>query len=205
MLIIAISIKSLREIFKEYSCLLVNLTVDLWDYYNTGLRKSATDIYDQRLVLDIACKRDRLVCNKKKYLSFKEKLQDFARMTQSSERPLSPHLQVYKPQISSILSIMHRMTGVAMAKALLIVTWWLAALAAGPEYYAFFVDIAGSIVGQIVLIGLTFAAFYHLANGIRHMVWDMGYGYELDTMAKTGWTVVAFSLAMTAGTWLVFG
>ena len=118
-------------------------------------------------------------------------------------RPLSPHLQIYRPQISSVLSILHRMTGVGMALGAVLVVWWLLAAATGPEYFAIVDGLLTSWVGHLVLLGVTWALAYHLLNGIRHLFWDMGYGYELETVDKTGWAVVIGSAVLTVLLWLV--
>jgi succinate dehydrogenase / fumarate reductase, cytochrome b subunit len=123
-----------------------------------------------------------------------------------SNRPLSPHLQVYKPQLTSILSIIHRMTGVALSFGAVIFVVWLVSLASGPESYASFVGYAGSLVGQIILFGLTFSFFYHFCCGIRHLLWDAGYFLELKDVYKTGRIVVGVSLVLTLIVWLkVYG
>ena len=118
-------------------------------------------------------------------------------------RPLSPHLQIYRPQITSMLSIVHRMTGVGMALGAVLVVWWLLAAATGPEYFALVDGLLTSWIGLLVLLGSTWALAYHLLNGIRHLVWDMGYGYELETVDKTGWAVVIGSGVLTVLLWLV--
>ena len=118
-------------------------------------------------------------------------------------RPLSPHLQIYRPQISSVLSILHRMTGVGMALGAVLVVWWLLAAATGPEYFAIVDGLLTSWIGHLVLLGVTWALAYHLLNGIRHLFWDMGYGYELETVDKTGWAVVIGSAVLTVLLWLV--
>ena len=119
----------------------------------------------------------------------------------SSNRPLSPHLQVYRPQLTSILSITHRMTGVALAFGTLLLIYWLAAAAGGPESFATAQALIGSILGRLLLFGWTFALFYHLCNGIRHLSWDAGWGFELPTVYRSGWTVVLASLALTGASW----
>lgn len=121
----------------------------------------------------------------------------------SSRRPLSPHLQVYRPQITSTLSILHRFTGIALAVGTLLLTWWLAALASGPEAFATAQDFIGSLLGRLLLFGWSFALFYHLCNGIRHLAWDAGYGYEIDTATRTGWLVVAGAVVLTLVAWIV--
>ena len=115
----------------------------------------------------------------------------------SVDRPLSPHLQVYRPQITSILSILHRITGVALTFATLLLTWWLVAAAYGPEQFADAQAFLGSWIGQLLLWGFTFAVFYHLANGVRHLLWDFGWGFEIDQVRKTGIAVVAFAAVAT--------
>ncbi len=118
-------------------------------------------------------------------------------------RPLSPHLQIYRPQITSMLSIIHRMTGVGMALGAVLVVWWLLAAATGPGYFAMVDGLLTSWIGLLVLLGSTWALAYHLLNGIRHLIWDMGYGYELETVDKTGWAVVIGSGVLTVLLWLV--
>lgn len=115
----------------------------------------------------------------------------------SVDRPLSPHLQVYRPQITSVLSILHRITGVALTFATLLLTWWLVAAAYGPEQFADAQAFLGSWIGQLLLWGFTFAVFYHLANGVRHLLWDFGWGFEMDQVRKTGIAVIAFAAAAT--------
>jgi len=121
----------------------------------------------------------------------------------NSNRPLSPHLQVYKPQITSVMSIFHRMTGVALGVGTLFLMWWLVSVAAGPEYYAFVAEIAGSIIGRLVLLGFTWALFYHLCNGLRHLYWDAGWGFELESVTRSGWLVVVASVVLTVVAWAV--
>lgn len=117
-------------------------------------------------------------------------------------RPLSPHLQVYRPQLTSVLSITHRATGVALAAGTLLLVWWLVAAATGPEQYATVQAVMGSWLGKLVLLGWTLSLFFHLANGIRHLFWDAGLGFELKTTYASGWLVVAATLVLTALAWL---
>jgi succinate dehydrogenase / fumarate reductase cytochrome b subunit len=114
-----------------------------------------------------------------------------------ADRPLSPHLQVYKPQLTSVLSISHRATGLALSVGTLLLVWWLLAAAAGPEAYNVVRGFLGSWLGMLMLIGWAYALFFHLCNGIRHLVWDAGYGLDLPTTYKSGWTVVAASAGLT--------
>ena len=119
------------------------------------------------------------------------------------ERPLSPHLQIYRPQFTSVLSILHRFTGVALGLGTLLLVWWLSALAAGPEAFAGAQDFIGSFIGRLLLFGWTFALFYHLANGIRHLFWDAGRGYALPTAQASGWAVVIASGVLTVAAWVL--
>lgn len=121
----------------------------------------------------------------------------------ADNRPLSPHLQVYKPQLTSILSITHRATGVFLSIGTLLITWWLVALASGPEYFTYVQDWIGSPIGYLALIGWTFAVFYHMSNGVRHLFWDMGKGFELETVYKSGYAVVASAVTLTVIAWAV--
>jgi succinate dehydrogenase / fumarate reductase, cytochrome b subunit len=120
----------------------------------------------------------------------------------TSNRPLSPHLQVYRPQITSMLSILHRLTGVALAFGTLLLTYWLIAAASGPAAFADAQNLIGSWVGRLLLFGWTFALFYHLCNGIRHLVWDAGHGFEIETATLSGWIVVGASAALTLLSWI---
>lgn len=118
------------------------------------------------------------------------------------ERPLSPHLLIYRPQITSILSILHRMTGVALAFGAVVLAYWLTAAAYGPEAFARAQALLGSWIGLVLLFGWTFCLFYHLCNGIRHLLWDVGFGLDLPTLRASGWAVVAASAALTAALWI---
>ena len=120
----------------------------------------------------------------------------------SGDRPLSPHLQVYRPQITSILSILHRITGVGLWAGALMMTYWIASATYGPEAFARAQWFLGSWFGRLVLLGLTAAMYYHLANGIRHLAWDIGWGYEMDKLKISGWAVLIFTGVMTVLTFL---
>lgn len=119
------------------------------------------------------------------------------------ERPLSPHLQIYKPQLTSALSILHRLTGVALGFGTLLLVWWLAAAAAGPEAFATAQGFIGSWLGLLLLFGWSVALFYHLCNGIRHLFWDAGYGFELPQAYASGWAVVIATGVLTLLAWVV--
>jgi len=121
----------------------------------------------------------------------------------TDRRPLSPHLQVYRPQITSVMSITHRATGVALAVGTLLLTYWLVAAASGPEAYAHAQSLLSSKLGLLFLFLWTWALFYHLSNGVRHLFWDAGYGFELETVDKTGKWVIIASVALTVLAWII--
>ncbi len=112
------------------------------------------------------------------------------------ERPLSPHLQIYKPQITSILSILHRATGVALATGLTILCWGLWAMSKGASSYECFQWFIHSPIGILMLLGWAWALCYHLLNGIRHLFWDMGYGFNMTVVNASGWVVIVFSFLL---------
>ena len=117
-------------------------------------------------------------------------------------RPLSPHLQAYRPQISSVLSILHRLTGVALSAGTLLMVWWLVAAALGPDAYAGVQGFVGSPVGLILLFGWTVALFYHFCAGIRHLAWDIGYGFDKPIYYYTGYAVLAGTATLTVLLWI---
>jgi len=119
------------------------------------------------------------------------------------QRPLSPHLQVYRPQLTSVLSILHRATGIALSVGALYLALWVMFAASNPATYAGFQSFNTSILGRILLGGWLFSAFYHLCNGIRHLFWDAGYGFEIKDAYRSGWIVVGVSLAATIVSWIV--
>ncbi len=120
-----------------------------------------------------------------------------------SERPLSPHLQIYRWYLTMALSIGHRLSGIGLALGLILFTWWLVALASGPEAFATVQAVMHSWIGVLVLFLYTFVLFYHLGNGVRHLVWDFGYGFDIEIAARSGIAVLAFAGIMTVLTWLV--
>jgi succinate dehydrogenase / fumarate reductase cytochrome b subunit len=120
-----------------------------------------------------------------------------------ASRPLSPHLQIYRWQWTMALSILHRLTGIALALGTLLLVYWLASAAAGPEAFAAAQRAMKHWLGQICLFGWTAALFYHLFNGIRHLVWDAGKGFELRHAYLSGMAVVASAVAATALAWAV--
>lgn len=114
-----------------------------------------------------------------------------------TDRPLSPHIGIYKPQITSVLSILHRATGMFLCLGLVVFAWWVIALALGPEPYAAVRSALGSWLGRLLLFAWTFSFFFHLCNGVRHLFWDAGVGFELRTVQASGMAVVAASIALT--------
>ncbi|MFT6072231.1 MAG: succinate dehydrogenase / fumarate reductase cytochrome b subunit [Alphaproteobacteria bacterium] len=108
----------------------------------------------------------------------------------ASKRPMSPHLQIYKPQITSIMSILHRITGVSLTFGLLMFLWFVGALATGPEAFDTFTSVSGSFLGIIAIFGFIVALSYHLCNGIRHLFWDLGFGYDIEIVTKSGYGVL---------------
>jgi succinate dehydrogenase / fumarate reductase cytochrome b subunit len=117
-------------------------------------------------------------------------------------RPLSPHLQIYRPQITSVLSILHRITGFALSVGLLLLAGLIISAAFGEQSFDLVRGQMGTWYGYILLMGWSWAFYYHLCNGIRHLFWDMGKGFELSTVTTSGWAVVLASLTMTVVTWV---
>lgn len=121
--------------------------------------------------------------------------------TQDPARPLSPHLQIYKWQMPMTTSILHRMTGCALAIGTLMVVWMLASAACGPEAYSVFTGFAGSIIGRLMLFGWTVALYYHLCNGIRHLTWDTVHLFKIEQAYLAGYAVFAGTIILTILTW----
>jgi succinate dehydrogenase / fumarate reductase cytochrome b subunit len=113
-------------------------------------------------------------------------------------RPLSPHIQIYRKQITSSLSILHRATGVFLAIGTFAFVYWLWSLASGPETYASTQALFGSMIGRIFLLGWVFSLAYHFSNGIRHLFWDVGKGFAIETVYASGKAVLAVSVLLTA-------
>lgn len=118
-------------------------------------------------------------------------------------RPLSPHLQVYRPQITSMLSIFHRITGIWLSVGTLLLVWWLVAAATGPDAYARVQGFLGSAIGWLLLFSWTLALFYHLFAGLRHLAWDAGVGFEKREYHLSGMAVVIAALACTVLVWVI--
>lgn len=119
------------------------------------------------------------------------------------KRPLSPHLQVYKPQLTSVLSITHRGTGVFLSLGALVLTYWLVSLAVSEELFNSFHLHTTFWYGKLFLIGFVFSLYYHLANGIRHLFWDIGLGLEISTTYKSGYFTISISAVLTLATLFV--
>ena len=118
-------------------------------------------------------------------------------------RPLSPHLQIYRWQLTSVLSILHRASGVALSLGTLLLVWWLVAAASGPASYENVQWFLGSWIGLLLLFGWSVALFYHLCNGLRHLCWDTGHGLDLRSVYASGWAVLAGTALLTIIAWIV--
>jgi succinate dehydrogenase / fumarate reductase, cytochrome b subunit len=124
-------------------------------------------------------------------------------MSKFPAAPLSPHLQIYRPQLTSVLSFAHRLTGIILGLYAIALVAWLIAGAAGAEPYSLMQAFNHTWLGRALLLGGTFCFFLHLCGGIRHLFWDTGRGFELRTIYISGWTVVAASTALTLAAWIV--
>jgi succinate dehydrogenase / fumarate reductase cytochrome b subunit len=119
------------------------------------------------------------------------------------DRPLSPHLSIYRWPVTMASSILHRATGMAMAAGFIVYVGWLFDAASGPEIYAQFVGAMDTTIGCVLLVGWSYAFFYHLSNGIRHLVWDTGRGLEKEQATASAWFVIVTSIMLTAVFWWV--
>ena len=131
-------------------------------------------------------------------------------MTATRVRPRSPDVQIYRPQLTSVLSFTHRVTGVWLSLGSVLLVVWLVAVAAGGSTYAAVDGFLRSWIGIVLLLGWTFALFFHLCNGIRHLAWDLDFGlgpgfsgFELRSIYLSGWIVVAASMILTLATWAI--
>jgi len=116
-------------------------------------------------------------------------------------RPISPHLGIYRWQVQMVTSILHRATGIALSVGLLVLTWGLLALAGGEDAWSAFTACAGSVVGIILLVGWSWSFFYHLCNGIRHLLQDAGMGYRVEQFVRSSWMSIIVSLVLTVLAW----
>jgi len=124
------------------------------------------------------------------------------RLSGKHARPLSPNIQVYRPQLTSVLSIANRITGVTLTACAVVLIIWLVAAASGPDAYSRFQLLIGSWPGLILLLATTFAFLFHLCGGIRHLVWDSVRAFELRQIYASGWIVVLASVVLTLASWL---
>ena len=118
-------------------------------------------------------------------------------------RPVSPHIQIYRPQLTSVLSILHRITGVALSFGAILVAIWLTSIAYNREFFEASFVFLSSIWGRLFLFLWSLALFYHLCNGIRHLFWDAGHWLELDEVYKSGWGVIIGTAVLTVATWTI--
>jgi len=120
-----------------------------------------------------------------------------------ADRPLSPHLQIFRPIITMVMSILHRITGGALYFGMALLAWWLVAAASGPGYFNTVNGLFGSIIGQIVLFGFTWALIHHMLGGMRHFVWDLGHGFALKTANAMAWGTIIGSISLTILLWII--
>jgi succinate dehydrogenase / fumarate reductase cytochrome b subunit len=123
--------------------------------------------------------------------------------TRNAGRPLSPHLQVYKKSLTMTLSIVHRITGVALTAGILLLVWWLTAAATSDQYFDFVQSVFGSVLGQLVLFGFTWALIHHTLGGIRHLVWDTGHGFGLKEVELGARLTLGGSIILTIIVWAI--
>ena len=119
----------------------------------------------------------------------------------SADRPISPHLQIYRWQLPSVLSILHRAAGVWLSVGTIVLVWWLVAAASSPEAFDAVAEFLDSWLGMVLLLGWSVALFYHLCNGIRHLVWDAGHGLDLKSTYLGGWLVLGGTALLTLIAW----
>ena len=123
--------------------------------------------------------------------------------TNRGSRPLSPHLTIYRPQVTSMFSVLHRLTGIGMAVSAFLIVWWFLAAATGPAYFAIVDGFLTSWFGRLILILSCWALWYHFCNGVRHLIWDLGYGFEIEQVNRSAWTILAVSVALTIITLII--
>ena len=119
----------------------------------------------------------------------------------ASKRPLSPHLQIYRPPINMVMSILHRITGAALYLGSVLLAWWLVAAAIGPGEFKIANEFFGSTLGCLILFGYTWALVHHMLGGIRHFIWDTGRGLDIKTVDLLSWGTIVFSIALTLLIW----
>jgi succinate dehydrogenase / fumarate reductase, cytochrome b subunit len=116
-------------------------------------------------------------------------------------RTLSPHLQIYRKQITTVMSILHRISGIVLSFGAFVLAWWLLAVAQGGDTYTRAAECLASPFGKLALFGFSLALMYHLLNGIRHLLWDAGWGFQIPQVYKSGYTVAALTVVFTAAIW----
>jgi succinate dehydrogenase / fumarate reductase cytochrome b subunit len=116
-------------------------------------------------------------------------------------RPLSPHLQIYRPQINMVMSILHRITGAALYVGSLLLAWWLLAAATSPDYFAYVNSLFASWPGMVVIVGYSWALIHHMLGGLRHFVWDTGAALDIGSVDLLSWGTIILSVLLTAALW----
>jgi len=124
-------------------------------------------------------------------------------MAETRARPLSPHLQIYRPMLTMLMSVAHRVSGAALYFGMLLVVWWLIAAASGPNYYAWVQWFMGTIVGRLILFGYTWALLHHMLGGIRHLIWDTGRGFAPHEREGLALATLVGSILLTVLLWIV--
>ena len=119
-----------------------------------------------------------------------------------AKRPLSPHLTIYKPIPTMVVSILHRLAGAALYFGTILCAWWLIAAANGENYFDYVNSIAGSLLGRLILFAFTWALFQHMLGGIKHLFWDLGYGFDKDLTTKIAWLTLIGSITLTCLVWI---
>jgi len=120
-----------------------------------------------------------------------------------AERPLSPHLQIYRPMLTMMMSIAHRITGASLAVGFALLTWWLVAISIGPEAYATVDGFFGSLIGRLLLFLFTWALMLHMLGGIRHLIWDTGHALDTTSIEVAAWLTLISSMVLTVLIWVV--
>lgn len=120
-----------------------------------------------------------------------------------SERPTSPHLTIYKPQITTVMSILHRITGLALVFGTFFLVAWLWAAAYSPDCFTWLHGFLGSFIGKFMMFGWTMAFYYHLLNGIRHLWWSLGHGFDMQSVERSGILVGVACIALTIVSWII--
>lgn len=134
-------------------------------------------------------------------IGYNNKVKIMPEARKAAPRPLSPHLQVYRLPMTALMSVSHRASGFALAAGTIMLTWMLIAVASGPEAYECFTAFAGSLMGKMLLFGWSVALFYHMANGVRHLIWDTGALLTLPGAWRAGWVVLAVTVVLTLWFW----